>query len=345
MRETSGKSAGDPSLSQGSGKLNVYAKEFVMSSPLQPSKSTGSILTAVEDSAKQNSKSILHNMHKTHQSHHGHHHRGVQWVDEKVTTNSSVHNSVNTPSGRDLKRSKSVGSSVPSVTSSITPLTQELALFDGHSAEKLIRKAYANIDLLTCEELIELPRIILEKALEDRAHAQSYATISMSIIEREPCGTFLESLLNICQYTCEKKKNQKSSGGEQGSKYHSFMAFLNELYSQMKPKHSQLKLSTGNNPTHTVLSLLVQVCQAVLSQKTLTVRPEIECLFFTVTTVGRDLETEDPRLLDSLMWAVRDAFLAPGTSQPNKQTLLQLIELKAAKWQLPAYTIMYYGRL
>lgn len=61
-----------------------------------------------------------------------------------------------------------------------------------------------------------------------------------------------------------------------------------------------------------------------------------------MTTVGRDLELEDPRLLDALMWAVRDAFLAPGTSQPNKHTLLQLIELKAAKWHLPASTIMYY---
>lgn len=37
--------------------------------------------------------------------------------------------------------------------------------------------------MCTCEEIIELPRQILEKALDDRAHAQSYATITMTIIE------------------------------------------------------------------------------------------------------------------------------------------------------------------
>ncbi|XP_073972221.1 MIF4G domain-containing protein B isoform X2 [Rhodnius prolixus] len=330
-------------------KLNVFAKEFIMSSPspLQASKSTGSILNAVEDSTK-NAKSILHHMHKgSNQISHGHSPRAVQWMDEKLYLNNDNSKTVNSSANsllahRDLKRSKSTGSTIHSLAMSVNsfPQAQELALFDGHPAENAVKNACIDPAMCTCEEIIELPRQILEKALDDRAHAQSYATITMTIIEKECSGTFLESLLNICQFTCEKKKSQKS--GEQGPKYQSFMAYLNELYSQMKPKQSQLKLFTGSSPTHTVLSLLVQVCQAVLSQKSLSSRPEVECLFFTVTTVGRDLELEDPRLLDALMWAVRDAFLAPGTSQPNKHTLLQLIELKAAKWHLPASTIMYY---
>ena len=69
---------------------------------------------------------------------------------------------------------------------------------------------------------------------------------------------------------------------------------------------------------------------------------QIECLFFVVTTIGKDLENEIPRQLESLMASVRDAFVREGTPVEIRKTLIQLVEMRANHWQLPAYTVAYY---
>lgn len=70
---------------------------------------------------------------------------------------------------------------------------------------------------------------------------------------------------------------------------------------------------------------------------------QIECLFFVLTCIGRDLEQQLPQQLDSLLASVRDAFLNASASAPAiRRTLLQLIELQASRWQLPGNTVLYY---
>lgn len=69
---------------------------------------------------------------------------------------------------------------------------------------------------------------------------------------------------------------------------------------------------------------------------------QIECLFFVLTSIGRDLEQELPKELEQVLAGVRDAFLTAVTIPSIRKTLLQLIELHAAKWQLPASAVMYY---
>lgn len=69
---------------------------------------------------------------------------------------------------------------------------------------------------------------------------------------------------------------------------------------------------------------------------------QMESLFFVLTAIGRDLEAELPGQLDALLGGVRDAFLTASTPPAIRKTLLQLIELSAAKWQLPAPAVMYY---
>ena len=70
---------------------------------------------------------------------------------------------------------------------------------------------------------------------------------------------------------------------------------------------------------------------------------QLECLFFVLTGIGRDIETELPAKMFAIWNAIRDAFLEmnalPGAAQ---RTLLQLVELRAAKWQLPATAVTYY---
>lgn len=68
---------------------------------------------------------------------------------------------------------------------------------------------------------------------------------------------------------------------------------------------------------------------------------QTECLFFVLTSIGRDLDSEMSMRMPGLMAALRDAFLT--ATQPGvRKTLLQLIEMRAARWQLPAPAVMYY---
>lgn len=68
-----------------------------------------------------------------------------------------------------------------------------------------------------------------------------------------------------------------------------------------------------------------------------------DCLFFILTCIGKDLDTELPAQLQQLLKNLRDAFLGAGRILPSvRKTLLQLIELHAAHWQLPAPAVVYY---
>lgn len=70
---------------------------------------------------------------------------------------------------------------------------------------------------------------------------------------------------------------------------------------------------------------------------------QIECLFFVLTCIGKDLEAQLPQQLEGLLTAVRDGFLNSQNAPPAiRRTLLQLIELQASRWQLPGNTVLYY---
>jgi len=110
-------------------------------------------------------------------------------------------------------------------------------------------------------------------------------------------------------------------------------------------KRKQLHLMTkyeGIPPKLVLLSLLAECCTATLNSPSLASVNETECLFIILTSVGRDLEQETPGRMSNLVACLRNAFLtSPATSQIRK-TLLQLVELQAAGWQLPAQAVMYY---
>lgn len=69
---------------------------------------------------------------------------------------------------------------------------------------------------------------------------------------------------------------------------------------------------------------------------------QTDSLFFVLTSIGRDLENELPGQVPVLLASVRDAFLKTAAIPAIKKTLLQLIELHASRWQLPAPAVMYY---
>lgn len=68
-----------------------------------------------------------------------------------------------------------------------------------------------------------------------------------------------------------------------------------------------------------------------------------DSLFFILTSIGEDLDADLPAHLEVLLSNMRDTFLSRERMRPTvRKILLQLIELHAAHWQLPAPAVVYY---
>jgi len=165
------------------------------------------------------------------------------------------------------------------------------------------------------------------------------AKLCISIIEREQRETFLESLINTCQ---ELYHDRETMLRHDVLKWTSYLVFLNEMYGMLKRK--QLHLLTkyeGVAPKLVLLSLLAECCTATLTSS-LQSTQEVETLFVVLTQIGKDLETETPGRMSLLVTCLREAFLNNHINPQIGKTLLQLIELQAAGWNLPAQAVMYY---
>lgn len=196
---------------------------------------------------------------------------------------------------------------------------------------------------LPSRTLMELAKHIMERIVEGRRYSLPGAKLCTTIIERERTETFLESLINICQqWYQERDKLLRNVKAGDGSKFTAFMWFLTEMSCQLKRRQLQLKTQCeGIPPGLVLLTILVKCCQTCV-QSPIKSLAEIECLFFVLTSIGKDLEQELPQQLDQLLISVRDGFLASAAVPTIRKTLLQLIELKASNWQLSGPTVLYY---
>ncbi|KAG5316235.1 M4GDB protein, partial [Acromyrmex insinuator] len=242
-----------------------------------------------------------------------------------------------------LKRSKSLNSTDVLAAKALNIAdASELGKFPSPVQDILLR-AIEDPNLLNARTLMELVRHILDRVVENRKYAEPAAKICITIIEKETKETFLESLLNTCQQWCQDRVRLLHDGTT-CHRYSAFMMFLNEMYCQLKRRQLQLKTQQeGVPPGRVLLTLLWKCCQDCLQPPAINSLTETNCLFFILTCIGKDLDAELPAQLQQLLGSVRDAFLAEETTLPPvKRTLLQLIELHAAHWQLPAPAVVYY---
>ncbi|XP_057369101.1 polyadenylate-binding protein-interacting protein 1-like isoform X2 [Daphnia carinata] len=265
------------------------------------------------------------------------------------------------PSGQFvLQRSKSSGSHltlqqqkvpVPKPTSSVTtPKGTNLELPDISSfpeaAQVLLRKISVDPDAANSRSVMEAVKTLVSRMLESSRYASPIARYCSYVIEKETKETFRESLLNTCQELFQERDRLLRTASESSQRWVAFINFLNEMYLQLKRRNFNTKAkssSTRLSPDLILLSLLAESCCATLRQPSSQSLQELECLFFVLTGIGRDVETELPSKMSAIWNAIRDAFLEmnslPGAAQ---RTLLQLVELRAAKWQLPATAVTYY---
>ncbi|KAK5646429.1 hypothetical protein RI129_004893 [Pyrocoelia pectoralis] len=207
--------------------------------------------------------------------------------------------------------------------------------------KKIIESAMEDPNHLSSRILMDLVKTIMEKVVEGIQYSESVAKLCISIIEKEKNQTFVESLINTCQqWFQERDKTLRGIKSGDGTRFTAFMWFLTEMCGQFKRHKHQFQYQ-NIQPDITLLSILAKCCQACVSLP-IKCLPETECLFFVLTSIGRDLENELPSQLEQLLVSVRDGFLATTGSPAIRRTLLQLIELHASNWQLPASSVLYY---
>ncbi|XP_069684484.1 uncharacterized protein [Periplaneta americana] len=262
-----------------------------------------------------------------------------------VTGLRSVHLPMSTPSS-SLKRSRSLGAADMASRSGLGAAKEapELGNFS-LEMQNIISKAVEDPNKVSARSLMDLVRQIMERAVASVYYALPAAKLCITIIEKETKETFLESLLNLCQQWYQERdrvlKSGSSSGASPSPRFCAFMQFLNEMYCELKRRQLQLKTQYDGVPPGLVLLTLVYKC-CLDCLKPPNSQGETDTLFFVLTSIGRDLENELPSQVPNLLASVRDAFLKTATIPTVKKTLLQLIELHASRWQLPASAVMYY---
>lgn len=261
-----------------------------------------------------------------------------------VTGLRSVHLPISTPPS-SLKRSRSLGAADMAARQQAHVIeTPSLGNFP-LEIQNTISKAVEDPNKVSARSLMDLVRQIMERAVSTVYYALPAAKLCITIIEKETKETFLESLLNLCQQWYQERdrvlKNASSCGASPNPRFCAFMQFLNEMYCELKRRQLQLKTQYDGVPPGLVLLTLVFKC-CLDCLKPPNSQGETDSLFFVLTSIGRDLENELPGQISVLLASVRDAFLKTATIPAVKKTLLQLIELHASRWQLPAPAVMYY---
>ncbi|XP_058451207.1 uncharacterized protein LOC131430333 isoform X2 [Malaya genurostris] len=266
--------------------------------------------------------------------------------------NSNNSNNNNPLNVAPLQRSKSL-SSADTLTRGLAglglvvgPEANDIGQFQPE-IQAIVQKAADDPNQLNARCLMELATQLMHRAVDGRRFALPISRLCITIIAKEKKETFLEALLNTCrQWYQERDKvlgplvNIKNPSRP---RFTAFMAFLTEMFCQLKRRQLQLRTECdGVPPPMVLLTVLGKCCEDCVKPPVRSLS-EIECLFFVLTCIGRDLEMHLPQQLETLLAAVRDAFLNSSVSAPAiRRTLLQLIELQASRWQLPGNTVLYY---
>jgi len=212
----------------------------------------------------------------------------------------------------------------------------------GKEMEEVIRQILEDPNRLSARSHMELVRQIFTKVVESQRISELAAQFCIYIIERERKETFLESLLNTCQEWYHER-DRIIRAENKSDRWAAFMSFLNELYGLLKRKQVQLESKyEGVAPCLVLLGLLAECCTVTTAQTQALTLQETEVLFLVLTHIQRDLMTEAPGQMTLIVNCLREAFLMSEAPQQVRKTLLQLLELQSAGWQLPAEAVMYY---
>jgi hypothetical protein len=214
-----------------------------------------------------------------------------------------------------------------------------------------ISKAMEDPNRVPGRSLMELVKQIINRVIIGTGRAnqsmqkeapslpEQAAMLCTGIIQHEDRKTFQESLINTCQEIYHERERLLR---QDISRWNSYISFLNHMYGKLKRRQLlDVERGDGVAPRFVLLSLLAECCTCTLTSN-LQSLAEVEAVFGVLTMIGRDLEAEMPGRMTLLVTCLREAFLNYRLSHKVSKLLLQLIELEAAGWTLPAQAVMYY---
>ncbi|CAG2165074.1 unnamed protein product [Oppiella nova] len=271
-----------------------------------------------------------------------------------------------------LKKSKSFGTKE---TNSSCESIGHLMSIEGISWENmtLIRRAIEKTNSMTANQLMQIVRIICNKALEGCSYSQSLAIICLTIDEKQwQTGShlFIESLINcLREWFNERDKLRLTSGGAR--RWTAYVTFICDLYVHLKtgtePQNTRQSFhddfkdeydfhtnrSKDNTQTMPSLAtkqekqfslLLYDSFHAILLNPNST-PTEIECLQTSLRSCGKFLEEDNPSRMKTLMNTIRDTFLSFSQSSHHincQKFYLEIIELWSSRWHFNQSQLIYY---
>lgn len=185
---------------------------------------------------------------------------------QQYNQNFIIQNNIN-----PLQRSKSL-SSADAITRGIAGLgfalgndAQDLGQF-APEIKSIIDKASEDPNQLNARCLMELSSHLMQRAVEGRRYALPISRLCISIIAKEKKETFLEALLNTCRQWYQEREKvlgpHPTSKVPSRPKFTAFMAFLTEMFCQLKRRQLQLRTQCdGVPPPLVLLTLLTKCCE------------------------------------------------------------------------------------
>ncbi|XP_076331497.1 MIF4G domain-containing protein-like isoform X2 [Tachypleus tridentatus] len=233
----------------------------------------------------------------------------------------------------------------------------------------LVKKALQDPNSLSSHQLMEVVRVLCNKAVQSVQNAEPAAQMCFTIILKDGSETFLESLLNSCrEWYNERDKllrsyltscHSGSNGTRETSKrWTAYIFFLTELFLRFKSLHRNviqaMPFQVGDSgcystPTPAIedrslplMMLIYECCEIILKPPSLNCLAEIECIRSVLTSAGPQLEIDSPQRMYQLISLMRDAFISPSVCARVRKTILELVELHASQWELDLPQTMYY---
>lgn len=132
--------------------------------------------------------------------------------------------------------------------------------------QAIIDQALIDPNQLNARSLMELANQIMQRAVEGRRYALPSSRFCISIIAKEEKETFLEALLNTCRQWYQEREKvlgpPHTIKNTSRPRFTAFMAFLTEMFCQLKRRQLQLRTKCdGVPPPLVLLTLLAKCCE------------------------------------------------------------------------------------
>ncbi|XP_074648629.1 MIF4G domain-containing protein A-like [Tubulanus polymorphus] len=206
-------------------------------------------------------------------------------------------------------------------------------------AQPYIRLALTNPARLNCDELRKVAEEITYKACMINGYYKVVATACQRICDIEfemesgdiiPSYEFRKAIISSCRNLFNDYDNMRDVGVQH---WILFVRLVTKLYERIRPHGRGL---TG------LVELLFDCLLKLSVTPSVDNIAEIDLLCGVFHEVGSDLCQSNRHRMNEVMGRIRDAIIEPDTDSDTRNSLMELIELRAHGWKLSERAVQYY---